>query len=387
MHEPEKLEALIRAWQKARQVPGSLSVMHDPTSCPRVVQESFRWGEAHLDWQDADYLCLGVALSHNQCLVGGVVLSDIPMDEPEWEESLFRLNGIGEELLHLLIDQNLINAALMTERRNRQRSERARAEGIHEWKSVETGKLREGFALLEPELVLAIRRGDSPEARRLLNALLLHLYNTGGNRLDRIKDLMAELIYLMRLTARDCGVDESANPILREPVAEILARVEDEEELSPWVHRQLEGILDAIAHSSQHPSQLRARKVVAYIRDNCNRPLGRAEVAQKAGLSESEFSRMLKRETGISFTEHLIRQRVDLAMTLLRKSEFSVQEIGYQCGFENPPHFSRTFKKITGQSPNTFRVHTSNPVKNASFRIKAQEKVTSGHSVSPTGVI
>lgn len=359
MHETEKLEALIRAWQKDRQVPGTLSVIHDPTCCPRVVQESFRWGEAHLDWQDEDYLCLGVALSDNQRLVGGVVLSDIPMDEPEREETLFRLNGLGSELLDLLIGMNLINAALMTERRNRQRSERARAEGIHEGKLLETGKLRSGFALLEPELVLAIRRGDRTEARRLLNALLLHLYNSGGNRLDRIKDLMAELIYLMRLTARDCGVDEAANPLLQEPVAAILARVEDEEELSPWVHRQLEGILDAIANSAQHPALLRARKVVAYIRDNCNRPLSRAEVAQKAGLSEAEFSRMLKRETGVSFTEHLIRQRIDRAMILLRGSEYSVQEIGYQCGFENPPHFSRTFKKITGQSPNTFRVSTS----------------------------
>lgn len=351
----DPLPQLLHHWHQDHQAPGRLVFIPDPSDCPRVIHESFRWGEAHLEWQDDDFLRLGVALSVNQHLAGGVVLADIPVTEDTDAEALRGLRALGERLLNWLEERNAVNAALMKERRHRQQAERRRAEGIHAWKIEEAGHLRLGFAQLEPELVLAIRRGDRSEARRLLNALLISLYNAGANRLDRIKDLLAELIYLMRHAARDCGVGDHETSLLNEPVAEALAGMEDEEDLSPWVHRQLEGILDAIAGATVSPAELRARKVVDYIRENCGRPLGRAEVAQKAGLSEAEFSRMLKRETGASFTEHLTRNRIDQAVILLRTTPLTIQEIGYQCGFENPPHFSRTFKSITGKSPTELR--------------------------------
>lgn len=353
MHKPEKLEERLRNWQRTHAAPGCIRVISDPGECPRVVLESFRWGEAHIDWQDGEFLCMGIALSVNQEITGGVVLGDIEPDEDP--AGLVSLRQLGERLRMDLEGWNRINRALMAERRAFQRAERSRAEGIHAWKIEQAGLLRQGFSLLEPELVLAIRRGDRAEARRVLNALLISVYNAGESRLDRVKDLLAELIYLMRGAARDCGVADADTPLLREPVAEGLARVEDEEELSPWVRRHLEGLLDAIAAVPVSPASLRARMVVSYIRENHARPLGRPEVARKAGLSESEFSRMLKRETGFSFTEHLLRARIDKAMLLLRSSPLTIQEIGFQCGFENAPHFSRTFKAMTGKSPSEFR--------------------------------
>jgi AraC-like DNA-binding protein len=37
------------------------------------------------------------------------------------------------------------------------------------------------------------------------------------------------------------------------------------------------------------------------------------------------------------------------------KDDRSIAEIAYELGFENPPYFSRLFKKEAGMTPNQFR--------------------------------
>lgn len=52
----------------------------------------------------------------------------------------------------------------------------------------------------------------------------------------------------------------------------------------------------------------------------------------------------------------VIRERIALeAKRLLRYSDKSVGEIGYELGFTENAHFSRFFKKVEGQSPTAFR--------------------------------
>jgi len=356
----KRLSTKLQEWHRLQGAPGIIELYGSPASCKQSIHESFRWGEAHLDWEDEDHLCIAVALSHNQHLMGGALIRRIPLRDTAEAEQLTALRHLGEGLLQFLIEENEVNSALMVERRHRQRAERVRAEGIHEWKLQETRALRRGFAWLEPELVMAIRRQDRAEARKLLNALIMQIYNAGQGDLKRVGDLIAELLCLMRLTARECGANEESHPLLQEPVAEHLARMEDEEELSPWLHHHLEGMFDAISSNAVPPGKIRARRVLDYMRLYCNRKLSRAEVAGKTGLSEAEFSRMMKRETGHSFSTHLLQLRIDRASRALRESGKTVEEIGYDCGFESPAYFSRAFKKIIGLPPKQYRLKSLN---------------------------
>jgi len=52
----------------------------------------------------------------------------------------------------------------------------------------------------------------------------------------------------------------------------------------------------------------------------------------------------------------LIQERIALeGKRLIRYSDKSAAEIGYELGFEEPAHFSRFFKKLVGESPSSFR--------------------------------
>ncbi len=319
------------------------------------LKEAFRWGEPSVQWQNDARLLVAAASSLNQRLLGGLVVFDIVMDDQSRRDALKAVTNAGWLLHDFLAQHNAVNEALARSRRRAALSERDRAEEIHEWKTSRGHEVSRAFAQLEPDLLLAIRRSDRSGARKLLNAILLHIYNLGKGDFLHTRELIADLVGQMRHAVIACGIDAESHPILSTPVRECISKINDEEDLSPWLHFQLESLIDLLEGSAIRPAALRARLVRDYIEKNCARPLGRDEVATKAGLSPSEFSRMMRRETGCTFTEVLAKARVSMACQLLRSTDLTVQEVGLRCGYEEQAYFSTVFRKITGSSPSSYR--------------------------------
>ena len=72
-------------------------------------------------------------------------------------------------------------------------------------------------------------------------------------------------------------------------------------------------------------------------------------------LSPRYLSDLLKQETGKTAMELIHIFLISEAKNLLQGSENSVSETAYALGFDNPPYFSRLFKKEVGISPNEYR--------------------------------
>lgn len=82
--------------------------------------------------------------------------------------------------------------------------------------------------------------------------------------------------------------------------------------------------------------------------------------ADKACLSQNYFSDLVRKETGLTPKEIITDHVIAHAKHLLTTNSDDIAQIAYELGFEYPAHFSRIFKRVTGQSPSQFRIEISN---------------------------
>ena len=78
--------------------------------------------------------------------------------------------------------------------------------------------------------------------------------------------------------------------------------------------------------------------------------------ADQLHLSANYFGDLIKKETGKSAQEYIQLVVMEKVKELLAESNKTVSEIAYELGFKYPHHLSRVFKKVTGTTPNEYRL-------------------------------
>ncbi|MCI8294478.1 MAG: AraC family transcriptional regulator [Lachnospiraceae bacterium] len=72
-------------------------------------------------------------------------------------------------------------------------------------------------------------------------------------------------------------------------------------------------------------------------------------------INKYYLTRIFKEQFGVSVGTYLTLIRVTRAKQLLRFSDLSVEQIGRECGIEEPAYFARVFKKVEGIAPGEYR--------------------------------
>lgn len=103
--------------------------------------------------------------------------------------------------------------------------------------------------------------------------------------------------------------------------------------------------------SEQRTVPPRIQNMIDYLDRNLTRTAGRSDLAREFHLTPEHVNWLFKKELGISPGEYLIRERTRKAFFLLQENRVSVKEIAYATGFNDPFHFSKTFKKLYGIPP------------------------------------
>lgn len=108
------------------------------------------------------------------------------------------------------------------------------------------------------------------------------------------------------------------------------------------------------AHEVQHETRPIAQ-AKAYIRQTFHLPITLEEVASHVGFSPSYLSTLFKSKTNETFSEYLLRKRMEAAKRALRDSNQTVAGICEQVGYTDIKHFTKSFKKFTGLLPKDYR--------------------------------
>jgi AraC family transcriptional regulator len=99
----------------------------------------------------------------------------------------------------------------------------------------------------------------------------------------------------------------------------------------------------------------RLRRVLNYVGMNLEQEITLRDLAREAGTSVFHFARLFKRRTGLSPHQYLLQRRIDQARSLLGSTNLSIGEVALRCGFAHPSHFSETFRRVTGVTPQAYR--------------------------------
>lgn len=80
-----------------------------------------------------------------------------------------------------------------------------------------------------------------------------------------------------------------------------------------------------------------------------------ADIAQQLQVSKSHLSRLVVKETGVTFQAHLQLARMSAAEGLLQETNFTIKEISAKTGYVHVPSFDRSFRRSFGITPGQYR--------------------------------
>lgn len=96
------------------------------------------------------------------------------------------------------------------------------------------------------------------------------------------------------------------------------------------------------------------QKVLTYVNSNYTQPLKISDLAKQFNVSVSYLSHEFVKYTNRSVYDYVLYRRVMLAKELI-STDISLNNIAYQCGFNDYSNFLRMFHKVVGISPNQYR--------------------------------
>lgn len=127
------------------------------------------------------------------------------------------------------------------------------------------------------------------------------------------------------------------------------------------VAEQLATLLALSAGSQEHahkPSEKLLNRIRQTLRDRCHEPtLDAGAVAAANGISK-RYLHYLFAQASSTFGNELMQARLEQARRLLSDRRFvglRVSEVAARCGFLEPSHFARRFRKTFGVVPSQFR--------------------------------
>ena len=106
------------------------------------------------------------------------------------------------------------------------------------------------------------------------------------------------------------------------------------------------------AGALSHP---RLHRVQRYVWRHLDADLSLDDLADEVGIGKYHFSRRFKKRTGQSPYQFVIYERVRAARQQIRDTTKPLAQIALNTGFSSQSHFTRTFKQHVGVTPGQYR--------------------------------
>jgi AraC family transcriptional regulator len=100
----------------------------------------------------------------------------------------------------------------------------------------------------------------------------------------------------------------------------------------------------------------RSRRLAAHVDANLSGKIVIKDLAASLDMSVGHFCRAFKRTFGMPARIWIRQRRIELAQGLMLATGASLSEIALTCGMSDQSHFTRSFRRIVGETPSSWRL-------------------------------
>lgn len=228
-------------------------------------------------------------------------------------------------------------------------------------------RLRPGYLYLTPAYVK-----HSYSCANQLSLYYIHIYETPVLRssiFDRYNfpkeikadQLMQALLNRLleinpdrELSIYDPRSYDNSTELMRNLAQQITFPFALEAESQAIIHQLMSRFL-ATAESKIPNFEKRLIRVLDYIDEHIQRTISIDELADLIFLSKDHLIRLFKKHMNDTPVKYMNQKKIEKAQLMMLIDNSSIQELSFKLGFENISYFNRLFKKMTGETPTSYK--------------------------------
>ena len=202
------------------------------------------------------------------------------------------------------------------------------------------------------KLRLAFTNLDSSAFKRLLASIYV-----GDVGIQGVKSRLALQRFSNELfsVAGSFGEFDQAAEEKRNYTNWLCETIEKPKQLYEEAGRILEQQFSRYLESQMMWNDRHVRAALRYISAHFSEDIQLDDLAAAVGLNPAYLSGLLKNKTGMTYSEHLLKARMERAKELLAGSNAIVKSVCYEVGYRDVKYFSRLFRQYTGVNPSIYQ--------------------------------
>lgn len=213
-----------------------------------------------------------------------------------------------------------------------------------------------GYSIeMERRLGHMISDGDNEGARQQINQVLSYIALSSGENVAAARARCTELLVMMSRAAIDAGAEIDTIFVLNEKYFEEFSSCATVSDMGVWLSTAASGYASYVQDAAVTKHSYAVSKAISFIRQNYASKITLEGTAKMVYLSRSYFSKLFAEETGVTFSNYVIRVRIGKSKQLLLDSSVKLADVAYLVGFVDQSYFTKCFRKLVGISPGKYR--------------------------------
>ncbi|NUU59423.1 helix-turn-helix domain-containing protein [Paenibacillus agri] len=208
----------------------------------------------------------------------------------------------------------------------------------------------------EQRLISTIRAGELEEAKRIVHAIIVQNMEQRELSIEMKHQLVGEMKgTFLKLLDQKAFTEYASIESVKRRVIDI-GSSETLETIQSEFNEIMEELCGLIANKKKDAHIQIIKQIKEYTAEMySDAELTLYRVAEQVERPEKYISQLFKEVTGVNFSDHLVKVRMDQAVVLLKESGYTVDEIATRVGYNSSHSFRRAFKRLMGISPSAYR--------------------------------